>query len=197
MLRHCSVWQETKSQKHRFPQLDKEVTIDVAIIGGGITGLTAAIELIHQNKKICIIEAGKIGEGTTGYSTGNLYAPIQSLYSNIASKFSKEATKTIIDSRVFALKYIEQNIKKYGIDCHFLKRPLYLYTNCLKKIKLLQNEFELLKEGGLDVSITKELPLPVDFVFALKVENQARFNPNIYIDKVASLLAGNNNYQIF
>lgn len=139
MEKHTSIWQKTKISTQNYPQLDKEIKTEIAIVGGGITGLTAATELLGTNKNICIIEAGKIGEGTTGHSTGNLYIPIQSLLSTIASKFNKETVKTIIDSRLYSLNYIERMIKEHEIDCNFLKRTLYIYTNDSKKVKKTAN----------------------------------------------------------
>jgi glycine/D-amino acid oxidase-like deaminating enzyme len=52
----------------------------VVIIGGGITGITSALFLSKAGKKVVVLEAAEIGLGTTGYSTGNLYASLDSLF---------------------------------------------------------------------------------------------------------------------
>src|SRR5690242_2576365 len=106
-----SLWETISSRSSTYPSLNKDIEVDVAIIGGGITGITAAAHLLSAGKKVAIIEAEKIGGVTTGYSTGNLYIPVQPFYQNIAAKFNVETAKTIAHSRKFAIDYIEKNIR--------------------------------------------------------------------------------------
>jgi len=68
---NLSVWHE-EVELTSFPALTKEFHVDVAIVGGGITGITAAYLLSKAGKKVAVLEARKVGEGSTGYSTGNL-----------------------------------------------------------------------------------------------------------------------------
>lgn len=57
----------------QFSKLNRDIEVDVAIIGGGITGVTAAWILAKAGKKVAVLEARKIGRGATAFSTGNLY----------------------------------------------------------------------------------------------------------------------------
>ena len=66
-----SLWEAISTRSSSYPELANDIEVDVAIIGGGITGITAASHLIKAGKKVAILEAGKIGGVTTGYSTGN------------------------------------------------------------------------------------------------------------------------------
>ena len=83
-----SLWEAISTRVTDYPEFTTDIEVDVAIIGGGITGITAASHLIKAGKKVAIIEAKKIGGVTTGYSTGNLYIPVQPFYQHIASKFN-------------------------------------------------------------------------------------------------------------
>ena len=74
-----SLWEAISTRVTDYPALTCDIEVDVAIIGGGITGITAAAHLINAGKKVAIIEGTKIGGVTTGYSTGNLYIPVQPL----------------------------------------------------------------------------------------------------------------------
>lgn len=67
-----SIWKE-KSSSATFSILKDSITADVAVIGGGITGITTAQLLKDHGFKVVVIEARKVGKGTTGNSTGNLY----------------------------------------------------------------------------------------------------------------------------
>ena len=123
-----SLWEAISSRPSTYPELSKDIEVDVAIIGGGITGITAALHLINAGKKVAIIEAGKIGGVTTGNSTGNLYIAVQSFYQKIYSKFDFETAKSIAHSRKFAIDYIEKNIRERNIRCNFSRRPWFGYT---------------------------------------------------------------------
>ncbi|HEX8462737.1 MAG TPA: FAD-binding oxidoreductase, partial [Segetibacter sp.] len=70
-----SIWKD-KAEELELTPLKKDITVDVAIVGGGITGITAAYILSRAGKKVAVLEARKIGEGSTGSSTGNLYCTI-------------------------------------------------------------------------------------------------------------------------
>src|SRR5215207_719806 len=69
------VWKSAVSETS-FPVLQNDITVDVAIVGGGITGITAAYLLSKAGKRVTVLEAHSIAGGSTGYSTGNLYAPV-------------------------------------------------------------------------------------------------------------------------
>src|SRR5687767_7891132 len=137
-----SLWKTISKKQKKFAKLTKDLEVDVAIIGGGITGITAANQLINAGKKVAIIEADEIGGVTTGSSTGNLYIAVQPFYQNIYSKFNLEEAKQIAHSRKFAIDYIEQNIHEKNINCQFHRRPWYAYT-CKDPRIALDKEVEL------------------------------------------------------
>ncbi|HEX2548187.1 MAG TPA: FAD-dependent oxidoreductase, partial [Gammaproteobacteria bacterium] len=140
-----SLWEAISIRASSYPELSKDIEVDVAIVGGGITGITAALQLIKAGKKVAILEADKIGGVTTAYSTGNLYIPVQPFYQNIISKFNFETAKSIAYSRRFAIDYIENTILEKNISCSFSRRPWYGYTADHERISL-EKEVELLKK---------------------------------------------------
>ena len=71
-----SIWESTAKKGSAFSPLTDDKVADVVIIGGGITGLTAAMRLSEAGKKVVLLEAWQIGFGTTGNSTGNLYITV-------------------------------------------------------------------------------------------------------------------------
>jgi glycine/D-amino acid oxidase-like deaminating enzyme/nitrite reductase/ring-hydroxylating ferredoxin subunit len=189
--RDKQIWECALKERASYPELERVIECDVVIIGGGITGITAAAKLVTSDKRICIIEAGRLAGSTTGFSTSNLYIPIQAFYSKISSKFDEEVAFAVMKSRTEALQYIESKIKAHNIDCNFIKRPLFFYTYNSSKEKMLREEVSLLRRGGHEISYVEKLPIPVKFSLAAKLENQARFNPVAYIEAMGhNLLAG-------
>lgn len=185
-----SLWEAISTRSVTYPTLANNIEVDIAIIGGGITGVTAAANLIKAGKKVAIIEADKIGGVTTSYSTGNLYIPVQPFYQNINSKFGLATTKAIAQSRKYAIDYIEKNIRDKNIMCHFSRRPWYGYTADHERISLEQ-EVELFKKMEIPIEYVNELPLDFKFKKAVMMPNQARFNPLQYVISMAEDLAKN------
>lgn len=179
-----SLWEAISTRSSTYPDLSKDTEVDVAIIGGGITGITAAAHLIKAGKKVAILEAGKIGGVTTGYSTGNLYIPVQPFYQNIYSKFNLEIAKSIAHSRKFAIDYIEKHVHEKKIQCNFSRRPWYGYTADHERISL-DKEVELFKKMEIPIEYVNDLPLKFKFTKAVLISNQARFNPLQYVISMA------------
>jgi glycine/D-amino acid oxidase-like deaminating enzyme/nitrite reductase/ring-hydroxylating ferredoxin subunit len=182
-----SLWKRI-SEKTNYPKLTNDIEVDVAIIGGGITGITAALQFIGSGKKVAVLEAHRVGGITTGSSTGNLYVAVQPYYHNIISKFDVDTAKTIAQSREFAIDYIEKNVQTYNISCNFSRRPWFLYTYDENKISMLEKEVDAFKRIGHTLQYIDNLPLPFPFKKAVVMENQARFNPLQYVISLAKVL---------
>jgi glycine/D-amino acid oxidase-like deaminating enzyme/nitrite reductase/ring-hydroxylating ferredoxin subunit len=182
-----SLWEVISTRTTIYQELAENIEVDVAIIGGGITGITAASHLIKAGKKVAIIEAEKIGGTTTRNSTGNLYIPIQPFYQRIVDKFNFETAKTIAHSRKFAIDYIEKNVKELRISCNFSRRPWYGYTANHERISL-KNEVNLFKKMEIPIEYINELPLNFKFKKAVFMPHQARFNPLQYVISMAEAL---------
>ena len=69
--KHLSFWLDT-TPRTDYPAMPGDVSADVAVIGGGITGLTAAVLLKRSGKTVVLIEARRIAEGVTGHTTAKV-----------------------------------------------------------------------------------------------------------------------------
>ncbi|HET7361002.1 MAG TPA: FAD-dependent oxidoreductase, partial [Salinimicrobium sp.] len=102
-----------------FPTLTRNIEVDVAIIGGGITGISTAQLLSEAGLNVAVLEARKVGGGTTSHSTGNLYFTIDQVLSSLKSKYSTEVVQKVANSRIEAMKLIENNVERFKIDCDY------------------------------------------------------------------------------
>ncbi|MDF2867650.1 MAG: dependent oxidoreductase [Gammaproteobacteria bacterium] len=185
------VWLHTLDVQQKYPPLKTSLDIDILIVGAGITGLTAAIQLKQSNKSIAVIDAHTIGSGTTGSSTANLYVPVQNYYHQIAAKFNWQVASQVAQSRKAAIDYIEQLISQYNINCSFQRRPWYMFTKLPENRLTIEREFAALTYCDMPVDFTHDLPLTKPFTKAIKLDNQARFNPLRYLYGLAEVLVKN------
>lgn len=186
-----SLW-KAKAQKVVYPVLSEEIEADVAIVGGGITGITAAYLLGKSGKKVVVLEAGLLAGSTTGNSTGNLYSMIDKRLHHVQSKWDKETAQQVANSRTAAVDLVESLVKEHGIDCSFKRVPWHLFSETNAKDETIEKEFKAAADYGLNVQRLKELPVPVKVQSALKVENQAQFNPAAFTRGLAEKIDSQN-----
>lgn len=178
-----SFWEATTPSRPEFPKLEGAIDVDVAIIGGGITGITTALRLTQAGKKVAVLEARRIGGGTTGWSTGNLYVPVGAYYHTIAKNRNEETAGIVAKARYAALDFIELQAREKNIDCHFSRRPWYFFTQEEDMVPTVEKEVEALQKAGLPVSLVDEVPplrLP-SLKRAARMDGQARFHPLRYV----------------
>jgi glycine/D-amino acid oxidase-like deaminating enzyme/nitrite reductase/ring-hydroxylating ferredoxin subunit len=174
-----SIWKD-KAEETSFAPLRNDITVDVAIVGGGITGLTAAYILSKAGKKVAVLEARKIGEGATGSSTGNLYCTIGSPgLHNVKSKFNEEKIKEVVESRAAAVDFIETVITDLSIQCDFKRVPWTLFAESEAGKSFVEKERKAAEEAGLTVTQNFAIPIEVETGFTIK--KQAQFNPLEYV----------------
>lgn len=187
-----SLWQEL-SPPANFPSLDEDITADVAVVGGGITGITTALQLSRAGRKVALIEAHEIGCGTTGGSTGNLYATVDEHLFRIKEKWDPQTVRTIVQSRQAGIETIRKLVDDYQIDCRLAPGDWHLYAtpdaseDALDAVDL---EYAAAREAGLDASMVDALPLPFKIASAVKIRNQAQIDPLAYVRGLARGIAG-------
>ncbi len=122
-----SLWLSTGAAP-KFESLRKDVHVDVAIIGAGITGLTAAVLLKNRGRRVAVIEKDRAGSGETGNTTAHVTEAVDARYQVLARTFSKDAAKLVAQAGRSAIGQIETFVREYAIKCRFRRLPGYLYT---------------------------------------------------------------------
>lgn len=176
------IW-NIKSKPIQFKSLDRNISVDVAIIGGGITGITTAQLLSEKGLKVAVLEARKIGEGTTGQSTGNLYGITEYPLTEMKGKYDQETVQKVVLARLEGVEHIQKTVNRYKMDCDFHLRPMYLFD---KGGGLnIDSEIKIASDVGLSVSPLSDADFPFPYDKGLKLENQAQFNPLTYTQLLA------------
>ena len=155
------------------PLLQREVEVDVAIIGGGIVGLMAAWLLKRHGKRVAVIEMDRIARGVSGYTTAKITAGHNLIYSELEKKHGAEAAATYAGANQFALAQIASLIEMERIDCDFERRPNFVYCESPDEVDPVKQEVEAAGRAGLDVSYVIETDLPYPVAGAIRLEDQA------------------------
>jgi glycine/D-amino acid oxidase-like deaminating enzyme/nitrite reductase/ring-hydroxylating ferredoxin subunit len=187
-----SIWQGTADKSARYPSLQGDLNVDVAIIGAGITGLTAAMLLSRAGKRVAVLEAGQVGAGTSAHSTGNLYSPVDVRLNALEQQWGADVVRQVVASRASAVDLVERTVASLGIDCGFARTPWHLFAQEQAQAGEVQMEYEAAQRAGLGASLQADIPLPVPCTSALRVDNQAQFQPLDYLRQLAQRISGEN-----
>lgn len=173
------------SEGKTYDALNQDISTDYLVIGGGLAGITCLYMLTKAGKNVTLIDANRIGYGTTGRNTGKATAQHGYIYSRIEKNYGLEKAKQYYEINTKAIQFIEDCTKQYNIDCQFKRLPAYLFTKDETYVEKLEKEFELYQEIGIDCSFVKDIPVPINVLCALKMNNQAQFHPKRFVDALA------------
>ncbi|MCM3588213.1 FAD-dependent oxidoreductase [Mesobacillus maritimus] len=165
-----------------FPKLEGDLDVEVAVIGGGMTGITSAYLLAKEGKKVALIEAGRVLTGTTGHTTAKVTAQHGIIYDELISHFGKEKTQAYYQANNEALQFIKNLVKEQQIDCDFSEQDAYIYTNSDQEMQKLISEYDAYEKLGIkDIGYLKSIEIPVEHKAAIVMRNQAQFHPLKYL----------------
>jgi glycine/D-amino acid oxidase-like deaminating enzyme/nitrite reductase/ring-hydroxylating ferredoxin subunit len=172
-----------------YQPLAGDVETDVAIVGAGITGLTAAFHLLEAGRRVLILERDRIGSGETGHTTAHLTEMVDARYKDVTEDFGQDAARLVGESSRLAIDEIERLASTLAINCRFERLDGYLYTERSRDMGAIEEEAEAAGRAGLDVEMTRELPLPFKTAGGLRIPDQAQFHPIAFLRGVAAYLA--------
>jgi glycine/D-amino acid oxidase-like deaminating enzyme/nitrite reductase/ring-hydroxylating ferredoxin subunit len=186
----ASFWIETGPPQPAFGQLDEDVTADVAVIGGGIVGITTALLLQEQGTRVVLLDAGRLACAVTGHTTAKVSSQHGMIYARLRSRFGADAARTYGRANEAALDWIAARVERDGIDCDLRRRPSYAYLTPGSARSKAEREAEAASEAGLPASIAETTPLPFAVEAAVRFDDQAEFHVRKYLLALVDALAG-------
>ncbi|HJR46365.1 MAG TPA: FAD-dependent oxidoreductase [Actinomycetota bacterium] len=192
-LSNVSYWIASTGET-TYPRLEGESRVDVAIIGGGILGITAAYLLQQEGRSVAVLESDRIVRGVTGYTTAKITSGQQLIYTELAGKFGRDGAKIYGESNEAALAKIADLVDRLEIDCDFERQDNYTYTETGSEVSSVREEADLAASLGLPASFVTETPLPFPVQGAVRFANQAQFHPRKYLLALAERIASNGGF---
>jgi glycine/D-amino acid oxidase-like deaminating enzyme/nitrite reductase/ring-hydroxylating ferredoxin subunit len=185
----ASLWLDT-AQGPRYPALDRDVEVDVAVVGAGITGVTTAHLLKEAGATVAMLEARRVGTGVTGYTTAKLSSLHGLTYDQLRSSFGEDGARAYGEANEAGLARIAQFVEDLGIDCDFRRKPNYTYTESPDEKGPIEREAEAAQELGLPATYVETSDLPFEIAAAVRFAYQAEFHPYRYVLALAAAVAG-------
>ncbi len=178
-----SLW-EADIKIPEFPPLPGDVSTDVLIIGGGMTGILCALELDRRGISYILLEARRIGSGTTRGTTAVLTAQHSALYSDMAQKFGMQKAGQYLEANLCAVQRFRELSEKY--PCDFEEKRSYMYANA--GVHRLEREVKTLAKLGFSAEFVTNTPLPFYVDGAVRYPGMAQFHPLKFIAGAAKRL---------
>ena len=156
--RHISLWDMTAPPPPETPPLEGAQSCDVAIVGGGFTGLSAALHLVEQGTNVIVVEAEKIGHGGSGRNAGLLNAGMWLDPEVVVERAGEEAGERINNVFIHAPAQVFDLIDRHGIECEATRTgTLYLATSEKARKKIAERGRQMNARGARMEILGKEV----------------------------------------
>ena len=187
--RQVSLWLATTGTT-RYPSLDTDLEVDVAVVGAGIVGLTAALALKRAGNTVAVLEAARIGTGVTGHTTGKVTSLHRLVYSELADRHGPDVAGRYGQANQAAIEHIARVVEEEGIDCGFRRVSNYTYAESDDAVARVRDEAALAARLGLPSVFTSETPLPFAVRGAVRFDGQAQLHAVKYLQGLARAVEG-------
>lgn len=177
-----SVWQD-ECNLSKGITLHKNLDTDVLIIGAGIAGILTGYMLKEEGINCTIIDSGKVCEGNTGRTTAKITLQHELIYNKLIKEYGEDKARQYAEANKRAIDKYREIVKEKNIQCEFEEMPNYLYT--VDNIEAIEREYEAELRLGIEAELLDNIELPVSVKKALRVNNQAQFNPLMFLKEIA------------
>ena len=189
-LTHARSYWNATAEPPDFPRLLGDIDVDIAIVGGGIVGITTARFLKDRGLTVAVVEARRVGRQVTGKSTAKVSSQHGLIYQKLERNFGEESARLYGEAQETAIRKIEQLASSYQIDCDMEAKAAFIYTREERHVSELEKELEVAHRLGLPATLVHQTDLPFDVRAAIRFDGQAQFHPTKYVAGLAETIPG-------
>lgn len=194
MIIEHAPWIEAKLPE--FPALNRDLDVDVVIVGAGLTGITAAYLLRKAGKRVALLDRGRLASADTARTTAHLSYVTDYRLHHLVDKFGRDAARSFWEAGAASIDQIWQLVQETGAECEFRWVPGYLHEPLHgsddKERDRLQRDAQLAAEFDLEARYIPRVPTVErpGVMFA----NQAKFHPRKYLAPLVAAIPGDGSY---
>lgn len=168
------------------PALRENLVADAVVIGAGLAGLLTAYELQSRGLNVVVLEANRIMSGVSGKTTAKITAHHGLIYSRLYDSVGETAARQYAASNLLSVEKFKRIIDREKIECALEIVPSFVYS--LHNKRALEHEAESMRKIGVKTKLVEDTLLPFRTEGALKLDNQAQFNPMSFAKAIADKL---------
>lgn len=184
MRKNRSPWLHQLDRDRKTIQLNGDITTDVAVVGAGIAGVSTSFFLLeYTDKKVVLVEGGKLAHGATGHNAGHVVSAFELPFAELVRRFGLENAiegQKLVDS---AWTLLDEMYQKAGLDIPFYRIVGYggfpTFEHLLKELEDVHLKFQggLLSEKlKVAADATYLNNIPAEFSAYYEVVNQEEIN---------------------
>jgi len=180
-----SVWQDRHARRPAAAaSADAGGRYDVAVVGAGLTGLTTALLLGRAGQSVVVLEAGRVGNSTTGKSTAKFSLLQGTQLSTIRSRHPQTVADAYVQAQREGAAWVRRFCEDHGVALQ--DRDAVTYANTAPGERSLRDEQDVAEKAGLTVDWVDELPLPYPVRGALRMPGQFQLDPVELLDALVA-----------
>jgi glycine/D-amino acid oxidase-like deaminating enzyme len=176
---HTSYWIATSDAEERGP-LQGDAEADIVVVGGGITGLTAALLSARGGARVILLEARRLATGTTGNTTAKVTTLHGLVYSELEGRLGIETARAYAELNRLGLERVRGLVDDLAIDCDLGEMDAVTYTEEADRRPEIEREVEVATSLGFPASYTETVSVPYPIAAAVRFTGQALFHPRRY-----------------
>ena len=146
MLKQQIYWHTTVQMPDDSNLMPLPEKVEVAILGGGFTGLSAARTLAKRGVKVAVLEANTIGWGASSRNGGMTLTGLKPSMHTVIKQCGRDVARRLFQCSLDAVDTVEQVVREENIDCGFARRGHLLAANKPKQYEALQEEVEFMEK---------------------------------------------------
>ena len=179
----------TSTSFPQFARLSGSAEADAVVVGGGITGLTAAYLLAKDGKRAIVLERNRCAGTDTGHTSAHLTMVTDARLSELVKRFGRNHAQAVWDAGLAAMATIDEIVREHTIDAGLEWVDGYLHApingdDAREEAQTLKTEAALAEELGFDAEYLDSVPL-TDLP-GVRFADQARIHPRKYLAGIAN-----------
>jgi glycine/D-amino acid oxidase-like deaminating enzyme/nitrite reductase/ring-hydroxylating ferredoxin subunit len=173
-----------------YRALDRDADFDVAVIGGGIAGISAALALKRDGLRVAVLERGAVCGGATGMTTAKVSALQETKLSEIRKLHGADGARAYASASLEAVGEIDRLVRELLLDCGWERVAAYTYAADDSQLDAVRAEADGARDAGLEVSLVDHVPLPFAVPLAVRLDDQGQLDPVRYVRGLAAAVDG-------